>query len=112
MQLKEKKALVTGGGSGIGLGIALALAGAGCRVAICGRDEQKLAGAAARFDGTPPILYHAADVSDRENLAELMEWSDHQLGPLDILVNSAGINVVNRSMARLEPADWDRPAIF
>ena len=108
MQLKEKTALITGGGSGIGLGIALALAGEGCRVAICGRDEQKLAKAAAQFNGSPPILYHPGDVTDRKNLEHLMEWTDSELGPLDILVNSAGINVANRSMVRLEPADWDR----
>ena len=108
MQLNDKNALITGGGSGIGLGIALALAGEGCRVAICGRDEQKLAKAAAHFSGSPPILYHPGDVTDRKDLERLMEWTDSELGPLDILVNSAGINVANRSMIRLEPADWDR----
>ena len=47
MNLKDKTALVTGGGSGIGLGVALALAAEGCRVAISGRDRKKLSQAAA-----------------------------------------------------------------
>jgi len=108
MELKDNTALITGGGSGIGLGIALALAQQGCRVAICGRNEQKLADAAQHFRGTPPILHHPCDVADRQSVDRLFAWAEAQLGPLDVLVNSAGINVVNRSMDRLDPEDWDR----
>jgi NAD(P)-dependent dehydrogenase (short-subunit alcohol dehydrogenase family) len=108
MDLKGKAALVTGGGSGIGLGIALALAGEGCKVAICGRDEARLRQAAARFEGRPPILARACDVSDRADVERLFAWLGEQLGPPDILVNSAGINVARRAIADLDPADWDR----
>ena len=41
-------------------------------------------------------------------MAALLAWTEERLGPLDILVNSAGINVARRSMAELDPADWDR----
>jgi len=108
MDLRDKAALVTGGGSGIGLGIALALAREGCRVAIAGRSPQKLADAAAKFDGQPPILTHPCDVADRADVERLFAWIAQELGVLDILVNSAGINVANRQMALLDPADWDR----
>jgi NAD(P)-dependent dehydrogenase (short-subunit alcohol dehydrogenase family) len=108
MELANKTALVTGGGSGIGLGIALALAREGCRVAIAGRDSRKLQKAAAEFAGQPPLVAHPCDVSDRADVQRLFAWVDRQLGPLDILVNSAGINVARRAMAELDPADWDR----
>jgi len=108
VDLTDHTALVTGGGSGIGLGIALALAREGCRVAIAGRSRQRLQKAAAAFDGQPPILTQTCDVSDRDDVQRLFAWVDAELGPLDILVNSAGINVVKRRMADLEPADWDR----
>ena len=107
MELTDKTALVTGGGSGIGLGIAAALAREGCRVAIAGRDQQRLRDAAATFDAGPPPMTRSCDVSDRAAVAELFAWLDEQLGPLDILVNSAGINVARRQMAELDPADWD-----
>ena len=105
--LKDKTALVTGGGSGIGLGIATALADEGCRVAICGRDEQKLLDA-ARGRPASAILTRPCDVTDRDAVAALLAWTEEELGRLDILVNSAGINVARRSMAELDPTDWDR----
>lgn len=108
MDLAGKTALITGGGSGIGLGIALGLAREGCRVAIAGRNESKLASAAARHPGPPPILAHPCDVSDRDSVAALFAWIRANLGSLDILVNSAGINVARRAIAELAPEDWDR----
>ena len=109
MSLTNKNVLVTGGGSGIGLGIALALAREGCRVAIAGRTEEKLRNAAAAHAGQAPILCRACDVADRDDVQRLFDWLDQQgILPLDILVNSAGVNVVRRRMADLDPADWDR----
>ena len=107
MDLKNKAALVTGGGSGIGLGVARALAAEGCRVAICGRNAAKLQQAAAASPGTP-ILTRAADVADRDDVARLVAWATEQLGPLAIVVNSAGVNVARRKMSELDPADFDR----
>jgi NADP-dependent 3-hydroxy acid dehydrogenase YdfG len=108
MELKDKAALVTGGGSGIGLGIAVALAAEGCRVAITGRNHQRLLDAADGSGTSPPLLTRPCDVSDRADVEQLFTWLDEELGPVDILVNSAGINVSRRQMAELDPADWDR----
>ena len=108
MTLHDKTALVTGGGSGIGLGIALALAQEGCRVAISGRDEHKLHQAAARFAGQPAILTYPCDIANRPEVAALAAWAVEKLGRLDIVVNSAGINVARRKMCELDPADFDR----
>lgn len=108
MKLADKTALVTGGGTGIGLGIAIGLAREGCRVAIAGRRREKLEEAAAQYDGTPGLLFHTVDVAQRTSVAELIGWANDQLGRIDILVNNAGTNVPKRSMAELDPADWQR----
>ena len=108
MDLQDKTALVTGGGSGIGLAIALALAREGCNVAITGRNSQRLTEAAAGQQAGLPIQTRACDVSDRDDVARIFAWCEEKLGPVDILVNSAGINVPRRLMTELDPADWDR----
>jgi len=108
MDIQGKRVLVTGGGSGIGLGIALALAEEGCRVAISGRNEAKLQQAAEQFQGDGAILTRPCDVSDRDDVEKLCDWAQEQLGGVDILVNSAGINVARRSFDQLDPAEWDK----
>ena len=108
MELNGKRALITGGGTGVGRGIALALAKERCKVAVCGRREEPLRETAALWDGSPPILHHRADVADRESVETLFNWAASELGPIDILVNSAGINIRRRSMKEIDPADWDR----
>lgn len=100
--------MVTGGGSGIGLGIAVALAREGCRVAIAGRREDKLREAAQALRVQPPFEVCAADVGDPHSVERLFAWAQTTLGPLDILVNSAGVNVIKRSMAELSPEDWQQ----
>jgi NADP-dependent 3-hydroxy acid dehydrogenase YdfG len=108
MKLSTKTALITGGGSGIGFGIATALADEGCRVAIAGRREEKLREAAAAYAGPKPLLTHAVDVADRASVAKLFQWSAEELGPIDVLVNAAGLNIVHRSLADTTADEWDR----
>lgn len=108
MELSGKGVLVTGGGSGIGLAIGLALAREGCRVAISGRNEAKLLAAAAEFDGPQAILTRSCDVADRQQVNRLVDWASDKLGRIDVLINSAGINLRNRKFDKLDPDDWDR----
>ena len=56
----------------------------------------------------PPILTRACDVADRADVGRLAAWAVQELGRLDIVVNSAGINVARRKMCELDPADFDR----
>ena len=104
----DKTVVVTGGGTGIGAGCAIALAHEGFRVAIAGRREEKLKEVAATFEGDPPILTHACDVGDRDSVAQLFEWTNRELGRVDILISSAGVNVQKRTMEELSPDDWDK----
>ena len=97
--LKGKTVLISGGGSGVGLGCAQAFAQNGCQVVICGRNQKKLEQAA-----TGQMLIHACDISDREQVSSLFE----KFGVPDILVNSAGINVVKRKVSELSHEDFDR----
>lgn len=104
MQLENKVALVIGGGSGIGLGIAIALAEAKCQVIISGRSEAKLKAASADHE---EIGYFAADAADRDSVRALIDWVAQEYGLIDILVNSAGVNIPNRTMAEMQPEQWD-----
>jgi NADP-dependent 3-hydroxy acid dehydrogenase YdfG len=106
MKLNGKNAVVTGGGTGIGQAIARALAGAGARVAIGGRRTEVLREAAGASQ-QPALLFHALDVADRRSVADFFQWADKELGRIDILVNSAGMNIKTRTMAQMTPEQWD-----
>ncbi|MFQ5730887.1 MAG: SDR family oxidoreductase [Planctomycetaceae bacterium] len=107
MSLTGKTALITGGGTGIGAACAVSLAKAGCAVGITGRREAKLKEVARQFEGEPAIRYFASDVADRDSVKALFDWANGELGRVDILVNSAGVNTPKRLFAELSPEDWD-----
>jgi len=102
---EPRTVLIAGGGSGIGAAIAQSFAAAGFRVAISGRRSQALEDVAASSDHE--ILWHVADVADRDSVASLFAWARESLGKIDVFVNSAGINIPDRSMESLSPEDWD-----
>jgi len=108
MNLQDKVVVITGGGSGIGAAIALQLAQQGCRVAIGGRRTEALEMIAAQIrQSRHPIAPHPLDVADDASIDEFFSWVEREHGSVEILVNSAGINIVNRSMAKMEVAQWD-----
>ncbi len=108
MDLKGKVVLVIGGAGGIGLGIGKAFAAEGCRVALADTDEDGLANAAKTANAESAFLWRTCDITDRGQVSKLFQWVSDELGPADILVNSAGINVGNRMMSNIDPADFDR----
>jgi NADP-dependent 3-hydroxy acid dehydrogenase YdfG len=107
MSLQGKIAVVTGGATGIGKAIANRLATAGARVAIGGRRLDKLRAAAEAFSGQPSIQFHECNVADRNSVARFFAWVHDELGATDILVNGAGANIKNRSIASMRPEQWD-----
>jgi NAD(P)-dependent dehydrogenase (short-subunit alcohol dehydrogenase family) len=107
MDLNGKIVLVAGGAGGIGLGIAKALAAEGCRVALADANEEALTDAAKAEGGDSAFVWRACDITVREQVSQLFQWLKDELGSIDILVNSAGINVGNRMMSNIDPADFD-----
>ena len=106
MELNDKVALIVGGASGIGLCIAKTLAAEGAKVAIADVNEQALRAAAEKSGGA--LHWKVCDVTNREQVAGAVSWLTEELGPVDILVNSAGINVANRFMHNINPPDFDK----
>lgn len=105
---KKTKVLVTGGGSGIGQATAWALAQAGCHVVVAGRREEALRDTVARAPAGLPLQYHTVDVSQRDSVRDLVQWTTQQLGQIDILVHAAGVNIKTRAMADMQPEQWDQ----
>jgi NAD(P)-dependent dehydrogenase (short-subunit alcohol dehydrogenase family) len=107
MTLTNKKVLVTGGGSGIGQATAWALAEAGCEVVVAGRREAALRETVSQAPAGKTPHFHTVDVSQRESVQSLVQWSTEQLGQIDILVHAAGVNIKTRSMLEMRPEQWD-----
>ncbi len=102
-------ALVTGAGSGIGQAIAATLAGMGLRVALVGRDRQKLERSRAQMKtGGDRALIATCDIADRSTVCSAIETVASAMETIDVLVCNAGTNVRNRSLESLDPEDWDR----
>jgi NAD(P)-dependent dehydrogenase (short-subunit alcohol dehydrogenase family) len=89
--LHGKVALVTGGSRGLGFLIARELLAHGAKVAICARDEAELEHARAELATLGEVLAFTCDVTDREEIERLVVEVHDELGPIDVLVNNAGI---------------------
>src|SRR5271166_3236026 len=96
MLLRNKTAVVTGSTSGIGLGIATALAGAGANIVVNGfGDEKTIADVQAQLAALGvQTMYHGADLSKPDQIADLVRAVEDRYGGADILVNNAGIQHV------------------
>jgi NADP-dependent 3-hydroxy acid dehydrogenase YdfG len=107
MNCNETTALVTGGGTGMGRSVAIALARAGCQVVIVGRREAKLQ---ETVDAARPATVHwqCVDVADRESVETLVQSITEKFGGIDLLVHAAGVNIKNRTMAEMQPDQWDQ----
>jgi len=107
-ELKGKVAWITGGGSGIGLAGAKALAGAGARVVVSGRSAETLKKAEKELREAGSGEAIALDVADQKEVAKAAAAIQKRLGRIDILVNSAGINVPKRSFQNVSVEGWDQ----
>jgi short-subunit dehydrogenase len=89
---RNRTVLITGGSRGLGLVLARQLAAAGARVGLMARDQDELDGAAfeLRSHGTR-VSVTAGDVKDRSAVRRFVGESRAALGPIDVLINDAGI---------------------
>jgi len=104
--ITNKVAVVTGAGRGIGRAIAVELAQMGARVVVAARNVSELE-ETARWAGSASVV--ATDVRNKEEVHRLLEHAASQLGPIDILVNAAGIGVAGPVV---DFADSDYDAVF
>lgn len=89
---RDKHVVVTGGSRGLGLVMARRLAGAGARLSICSRDEAELARAV--YDLTrhgTSVVAAECDATDRGQLREFLTVARGKNGPVDVLINNAGV---------------------
>jgi NADP-dependent 3-hydroxy acid dehydrogenase YdfG len=107
---KTRVAWVTGGGSGIGQAGAEALAADGWTVIVSGRRKDALdqvaAGINAKDGGRAEAI--ALDVSRADDVEAAAQAIVRKHGRIDLLVNSAGVNVPKRSWADMELEGWDK----
>ena len=104
----SRLAVVTGGASGIGLGVARQLVADGHRVAILDRDGPAAETAAGELqeEGAKAIAVEA-DIADRSSVGAAFERVRAELGPVEILVTSAGIESFD-PLLDITPEQWDR----
>ncbi len=108
MRLKDKVALITGGGSGIGEATAKLFAQEGCRVAVLGRKREKLDAVVEAIgkDGGEALAVEA-DVSKYEDMERAVGEVTERWGRLDIVFANAGTNGVWAPIGELKPEEWE-----
>ena len=107
LSLEGRKALVTGASGGLGRQIALTLAGAGAQVVVAARDATGLTTLVEEIEGLGTKAQAVSlDVCDAASVEDGMERLKRQVGPLDVVVNNAGVTLT-KSLLELEPAQWD-----
>lgn len=106
MKLKDKVAIVTGGGTGIGKGISRSLAAEGAKVVIVQSTLEKAERAADELSAEGfDVLAARADVSVREDVSNAVKLAVGRFGKIDILVNNAALTGSKVSAPFLEVAD-------
>ncbi len=98
---------MTGGASGIGAGIARVLASQGAAVAIGDLDGEAAGTLAGKLPGGGKSLGVRLDVTDRDSSGRAVSEIEERLGPVDVLVNNAGVSSV-APFLDITDQDWDR----
>ncbi|MHB1537551.1 MAG: SDR family NAD(P)-dependent oxidoreductase [Solirubrobacteraceae bacterium] len=107
MELAGTKALITGASGGIGAAIARTLARAGVDLAVSGRREDALAALTTELSplGVRCVAV-TAELADRDALSSLLERAEDAIGPLEVIVNNAGVEHVG-SYATTDPQELE-----
>ncbi|XP_076468299.1 uncharacterized protein LOC143299079 isoform X1 [Babylonia areolata] len=106
--LSDRVAIVTGASSGIGSAIAVCLASSGARVAMAARREDKLHELEKRISDEGGVAISVkTDILDRQQVFEMVQQTEMALGPVDILVNCAGV-MYYTLMKNIHQDEWDK----
>ncbi|MEC0228130.1 3-ketoacyl-ACP reductase [Paenibacillus alba] len=109
MDLKDKKALITGAGKGIGKAAAIALAKEGVHLALLARSQSDLEILQQHLTSTygVKVFIATADISNKEAVDRAIEGLLAELGSVDILLNNAGTAQFG-TLVDMEPEAWER----
>lgn len=107
MKLKDKIAIVTGASRGIGKAIAVKFCQEGAACVICSRSKERVAQVAEELRETgAKVCAVQADISKREDVESLFDFTQKEFDRIDILVNNAGITR-DTLLMRMKDADWE-----
>ncbi|MBO6860889.1 SDR family NAD(P)-dependent oxidoreductase, partial [Roseibium sp.] len=107
-RLSGKRILITGAAQGIGLAIVRACLGEGAAVVLMDRDAALLARSVADLGGEAEYLTAlAGDITNTDDVAAVVVRAQETIGPLNALINNAGINVFDEPLS-LSDEDWNR----
>ncbi len=104
--LRGKTAVVVGASSGIGAAVARALASEGVRLALAARREEVLEEVRESLSGADSLIF-PTDVTDRDGVRALVRRAEEEFGPVEILVNCAGVMYFTL-MANAHEDEWER----
>lgn len=107
MRLENKVAVVTGGGQGIGRGVVKVFAEEGAKVVIADIDAEAGESTMQNFkDQHHDVRFYQTDVSNEEDVKNLIDYTIGEFGQLDILVNNAAINI-RKAVHETTLEEWD-----
>lgn len=92
IDFRNRVVLISGGSRGLGLVLARHFGAEGARVVICAREEDELARAADDLSARHiAAVAHVCDVRNRQDVVALVTKIEHEIGPIDVLINNAGV---------------------
>ena len=95
INFRDKTVIVTGGSRGLGLELSRLLAQEGANIGICARDENELEHAQAELQKYGISVYtQACDITDKNQVEHFVENVRQAIGPVDVLINNAGVIIV------------------
>ena len=109
MRLREKVAIITGGGTGIGRGTAIRFAQEGAKVVITGRRVKPLEETLDYIESVGgTATYLSVDVSEADQVQNMVDETVRRYGKLDILFNNAGVFTgIGKTILDLTEEEWD-----
>jgi len=109
MNLKDKVILITGAGSGLGKALAIAAGQAGGKMICAGRRKERIQQVAEEVTKTGGLgAAIDMDVTDAKSVEKGMKQAEKEIGPIEILINNAGIITGMKAVQDLPVEEWDR----